>query len=75
MRRFVKESNDRVRDERDRLRAIFENLMDGVFIADRTFQIEFMNQDLLSQFGDGTGKKCHEFFGLSPRAPRLCVVH
>ncbi len=60
------ESDDRIRNERDRLRAIFENLVDGVFITDRHFRIEFMNQDLLYQFGDGIGKKCHEFFGLSP---------
>ena len=59
-------SDDRIRNERDRLRAIFENLVDGVFITDRHFRIEFMNQDLLYQFGDGIGKKCHEFFGLSP---------
>ncbi len=61
-----KETKDRIRDERDRLRAIFENLMDGVFITDRNFRIEFMNQDLRYQFGDGIGKRCHEFFGLSP---------
>ena len=66
MTKVAKESNDRIRNERDHLRAIFENLMDGVFIADRNFRIEFMNQDLLYQFGDGIGKKCHEFFGLSP---------
>jgi len=66
MTKFSKESNDRIRNERDHLRAIFENLMDGVFIADRNFRIEFMNQDLLYQFGNGIGKKCHEFFGLSP---------
>ncbi|MDH3952339.1 MAG: PAS domain-containing protein, partial [Deltaproteobacteria bacterium] len=60
-----KETNDRIRDERDHLRAILENLMDGVFITNRDFRIEFMNQDLLYQFGDGTGKRCCEFFGLS----------
>jgi signal transduction histidine kinase len=60
-----KETNDRIRDERDRLRAIFENLTDGVFITDRNFRIEFMNQDLRFQFGDGVGNRCHEFFGLS----------
>ena len=59
------ETNDRIRSERDRLRAIFENLMDGVFISNRDFRIEFMNQDLLYQFGDGIGKRCCEFFGLS----------
>ncbi|MBW1982298.1 MAG: PAS domain-containing protein [Deltaproteobacteria bacterium] len=52
--------------ERDRLRTIFENLMDGVFIADRNFIIEYMNRDLRYEFGDGMGKPCHEFFGLSP---------
>jgi signal transduction histidine kinase len=61
----AKEASDRIRDERDRLRAIFENLMDGVFITNRDFRIEFMNQDLLYQFGDGIGKRCCEFFGLS----------
>jgi signal transduction histidine kinase len=61
----LKEDSDRIRDERDRLRAIFENLMDGVFITNRDFRIEFMNQDLLYQFGDGVGKKCCDFFGLS----------
>ncbi|UCG12155.1 MAG: PAS domain-containing protein [Deltaproteobacteria bacterium] len=66
MTKVSKESNDRIRDERDRLRAIFENLMDGVFITDRDFRVEFMNQDLRYQFGDGLGRKCHEFFGLSP---------
>jgi signal transduction histidine kinase len=65
MTKVFKENNDRIRNERDRLRAIFESLMDGVFITNREFRIEFMNQDLLYQFGDGIGKKCHEFFGLS----------
>ena len=64
MTKASKESNDRIRDERDRLRVIFENLMDGVFITNRDHRIEFMNQDLIYQFGDGLGKTCHEFFGL-----------
>ena len=59
-------TNEQIRDERDRLRAIFENLTDGVFITDRNFRIEFVNQDLRYQFGDGIGKTCHQFFGLSP---------
>jgi signal transduction histidine kinase len=67
-----KETRDRIRDERDRLRVIFENLMDGVFITNRDHQIEFMNQDLIYQFGDGLSKKCHEFFGLSSTNCRQC---
>ena len=61
----AKETNDRIRNERDRLRAIFDNLSDGVFITDRNFRIEFVNQDLRYQFGDGVGKTCHQFLGLS----------
>ena len=68
----AKETRDRIRDERDRLRIIFENLMDGVFITNRDHQIEFMNQDLVYQFGDGLGKKCYEFFGLSSTNCRQC---
>ena len=60
------DSNERIRGERDRLRNIFENLVDGIFITGRESRIEFMNQELRYQFGDGTGKTCHEFFGLSP---------
>ena len=56
---MLKEDNDRIRNERDRLRAIFENLTDGVFITDRNFRIEFVNQDLRYQFGDGIDKTCH----------------
>ena len=72
MTKVSRESNDRIRDERDRLRVIFENLMDGVFITNRDHQIEFMNQDLIYQFGDGLDRKCHEFFGLSSTNCRQC---
>ena len=72
MTKVPRTGNDRIRDERDRLRVIFENLMDGVFITNRDHQIEFMNQDLIYQFGDGRGKKCHEFFGLSSTNCRQC---
>jgi len=72
MTKVSKESNDRIRDERDRLRVIFENLMDGVFITNRDHQIEFMNQDLIYQFGDGLGKKCQELFGLCSTNCRQC---
>lgn len=65
MTKVSKETNDRIRNERDRLRAIFENLTDGVFITDRNSRIEFVNQDLRYQFGDGVDKTCHQFLGLS----------
>ena len=65
MTKVLKEDNDRILNERDRLRAIFQNLTDGVFTTDRNFRIDFVNQDLRYQFGDGIGKTCHQFLGLS----------
>lgn len=65
MTRQGKETREQIRSERDLLRSIFEHLPDGVFITDRAFHIEFMNQELRYQFGDGLGKRCHELFGLS----------
>ncbi len=54
------------RNQQDLLRGILEHVMDGVFIADREFRVEFMNQELRYQFGDGVGKRCYAFFGLGP---------
>ena len=65
MRRQGKETREQIRNERDLLRNIFEHLPDGVFITDGAFRIEFMNQELRYQFGEGVGKRCHELFGLS----------
>jgi signal transduction histidine kinase len=65
MTRQGKETREQIRSERDLLRSIFEHLPDGVFITDGAFRIEFMNQELRYQFGEGVGKRCHELFGLS----------
>ncbi len=64
MTRRGRETREQIRSERDLLRSIFEHLPDGVFITDGRFRIEFMNQELRYQFGDGVGKMCHELFGL-----------
>jgi two-component system sensor histidine kinase HydH len=66
MTRKKKTTPEQGENERDLLRSILEHVMDGVFIADRDFRIEFMNQELRYQFGDGVGKRCYEFFGLGP---------
>jgi len=65
MRAPGQETREQIRSERDLLRSIFEHLPDGVFITDGSFRIEFMNQELRYQFGDGVGKRCHELFGLT----------
>jgi two-component system sensor histidine kinase HydH len=66
MRRKRQKIREESGNQQDLLRSILEHVMDGVFIADREFRIEFMNQELRHQFGDGVGKRCYEFFGMGP---------
>lgn len=42
------------------LKAIFKAMTDGVFIMNRDYVIEFMNQRMITDFGEGIGRKCHE---------------
>ena len=51
-------------DRKSRITSVFETLVDGVYIIDADFNIEFMNDAMLSYYGEGVGKKCYEvYFG------------
>ena len=39
--------------------AILEAFEDGVYVMNRDLVVEYMNNAMVSQFGDGFGKKCH----------------
>jgi len=39
--------------------AILEAFEDGVYVMNRDLVVEYMNSAMVSQFGDGVGKKCH----------------
>ncbi|MBK5100098.1 MAG: PAS domain S-box protein [Desulfobacteraceae bacterium] len=45
------------------LAPILEALEDGVYIIRDDYTIEFMNQVMVEDFGEGTGKKCFEVIG------------
>ncbi|MBW1799743.1 MAG: PAS domain S-box protein [Deltaproteobacteria bacterium] len=49
-------------DEKKRLMSIFEVMVDGVYMVDRDFNVEYMNDTMAKDFGPGIGKKCHHIF-------------
>ena len=58
--------------ERDRLNAILDSMDDGIYIVGRDYRIEFMNQALSRDLGNGEGRPCHEFFGHDESACEHC---
>jgi PAS domain S-box-containing protein len=51
------------------LSSILEALEDGVYIINDNYLIEFMNQVMVRDFGEGTGKKCFQVIG---RSSEIC---
>ncbi|RZN34454.1 MAG: PAS domain S-box protein [Methanophagales archaeon ANME-1-THS] len=52
----------KIKEERDNLNLIFENMVDGVYIVSRDYTVEFMNKVLIDAFGDQVGGICYEVF-------------
>ncbi|MBT4290210.1 MAG: PAS domain S-box protein, partial [Deltaproteobacteria bacterium] len=58
----LKQVENSLRIERDNLKNVYESLEDGIYIVDQHYNIEFMNQSLIKEFGPYREKKCHEYF-------------
>jgi len=39
---------------------IFDALTDGLYIVDESLLVEYMNDTMMKEFGQGRGKRCHE---------------
>jgi PAS domain S-box-containing protein len=52
----------KIKEERDNLNLIFENMVDGVYIVSRDYKVEFMNKVLIDEFGDQVGGICYKGF-------------
>lgn len=48
--------------ERDNFVNILNSMVDGVYIVDQNYNIEFVNQALLSDYGPVNTKKCYMYF-------------
>ena len=49
-----------VNNERKRVTSIFEAMVDGVYIIDGDFNVEYMNDVMVRAFGQGDGRKCYQ---------------
>ncbi|MDM8538363.1 histidine kinase dimerization/phosphoacceptor domain -containing protein, partial [Desulfobacterales bacterium HSG17] len=58
----LKKVESSLESERDKLKAIFESMDDGAYIASMDHDIQYVNPVLEKEFGPVEGKKCHEYF-------------
>jgi len=58
----LKEAEEVIKSERDKLHLILSNLVEGVGIVNTDLIIEFQNEILALQLGDCTGRKCYSAF-------------
>jgi len=57
-----KQSEERLRVERGNLKNVFEAMVDGVYIVDQHYDIQYVNSVLKKDFGSYEGRKCYEYF-------------
>jgi len=58
----LKESEKRIKDERDNLLNMLNSMEDGVYIINQQHEIQFVNPSLKNAFGPIENRKCYEYF-------------
>ena len=58
----LKNAQEALRRERDNLTNILDTMTDGVYIANRDYDIEYVNPALVKEFGPVRGRKCYDYF-------------
>jgi len=57
-----KQAKEDLHPERDILTNIFKAMVDGVYIVDQEFNIQYVNPVLVKDFGNYQNRKCYEYF-------------
>lgn len=57
-----KQAETELRMERDKLTMISESMLDGVYIVNKNYDIQYVNKILIGDFGPPEGKKCYSYF-------------
>ena len=52
--------------------AILEAFEDGIYVMNQELKVEYMNSAMVTEFGDGIGKKCHELLNRSDEKCPWC---
>ncbi len=66
------ELEEKIKEERDNLKLIFENMADGVYIVSNEYEVEFMNKVLIDEFGNQVGGICYKVFHNREEPCPLC---
>jgi len=67
-----KQAESEIQMERDKLTAIFESMVDGIYIVNKDYDIQYVNHVLKKTFGSPEGKKCHKYFHDSDEPCTFC---
>jgi len=57
-----KQVEETLRIERDNLHNIFESIENGIYIVNQEYDIQYVNQVLIKDFGPYEGIKCYKYF-------------
>jgi PAS domain S-box-containing protein len=55
------QSRETIARQRDQIANILNSMVDGVYISDQQYNIEFVNHALETQFGAVEGRKCYQY--------------
>ncbi len=65
-----KRAEESLRGEKDKLKSILDHMVDGVYILNTNYDIEYLNPALASERGDIAGRKCFDYLaGLTEPCP------
>ena len=74
MQNKLRESNERLAEEKAKTESIIAAIGDGISIQDRDLKIVYQNEMLISYFGDHRGEKCHQAYNESETPCVPCPV-
>jgi PAS domain S-box-containing protein len=66
------ESKETITRQRDQIENILNSMVDGIYIVNRSYDIEFVNRVLQIQFGSFESRKCYEYLNDRQEACPWC---
>jgi PAS domain S-box-containing protein len=66
------EAAEALRSERQKLINILDSMVDGIYIVDQKYNIEYVNPEIEKEYGPVNGRSCHEYFEGQKEACTWC---
>jgi len=71
----LKEAQEIIVSERDKLDSILSHLLEGVSIINTDYSFEYQNKAFIEDFGDGKGAPCYSVFRKKDSPCTPCLMH